>query len=100
MGVEMMATQIFITKNVDAAAEIHDILLQQYGESTYNNAISGNLKIPSPAEEAISIAAACNEGLRDCEGKALDEQLTPQHELVEWQATANDTASTNDAPYR
>eukprot|EP00873_Tetraselmis_striata_P036417 jgi/Tetstr1/456681/TSEL_043382.t1 len=75
MRVEVMTTQIFITKNVDAAAEIHDISLQHYGESTFNKAISGNLKIPSPAEEASSISAACNEGLPDCEGKALDEQL-------------------------
>eukprot|EP00873_Tetraselmis_striata_P010027 jgi/Tetstr1/430291/TSEL_020116.t1 len=31
--------------------------------------------------------------LPDCGGKALDEQLTLQHELVEeWQETANDTA--------
>eukprot|EP00873_Tetraselmis_striata_P045988 jgi/Tetstr1/466252/TSEL_010808.t1 len=34
--------------------------------------------------------------LPDCGGKALDEQLTLQHELVEeWQETANDTARFN-----
>eukprot|EP00873_Tetraselmis_striata_P022141 jgi/Tetstr1/442405/TSEL_030531.t1 len=87
----MMTTRVFITKNVDAAAEIHDISLQHYGESTFNKAISGNLKIPSPAEAASSISAACNEGLPDCEGKALDEHVTLQHELVEeWQETSND----------
>ena len=30
-GGEMMSTQVYITKNVDAAAEIQDILIKQYG---------------------------------------------------------------------
>eukprot|EP00873_Tetraselmis_striata_P008753 jgi/Tetstr1/429017/TSEL_018982.t1 len=84
---------VFIAKNVDVAAEIQDKLLQQYGVSTFNNDISGNLKISSFAEEAISIAVACNEGLLDCEGKALSDQLIPERELLkEWQETSNDTA--------
>eukprot|EP00873_Tetraselmis_striata_P006345 jgi/Tetstr1/426609/TSEL_016886.t1 len=85
--------EVFIAKNVDVAAEIQDKLLQQYGVSTFNNDISGNLKNSSFAEEAISIAVACNEGLLDCEGKALSDQLIPERELLkEWQETSNDTA--------
>jgi hypothetical protein len=37
MGVEMMSTQVYITKNVDAAAEIKDILTKQYCINIYDH---------------------------------------------------------------
>jgi hypothetical protein len=46
MGVEMMSTQVYITKNVDAAAEIQDILTKQYGSHIYDHT-SKTLQIPS-----------------------------------------------------
>jgi BarA-like signal transduction histidine kinase len=46
MGVEMMSTQVYVTKNVDAAAEIQDILTKQYGNKIYDHTFSKTLRIP------------------------------------------------------
>jgi hypothetical protein len=56
MGVEMMSTQVYITKNVDAAAEIQDILTKQYGSNIYNHTFSKTLQIPSELHHARQIA--------------------------------------------
>jgi hypothetical protein len=38
MGVVMMSTHVYITKNVDAAVEIQDILTKQCGSNIYDHA--------------------------------------------------------------
>jgi hypothetical protein len=77
MGVEIMSTQVYITKNLDAAAEIQDILTKQYGSNIYDHTFSKKLQIPFELHHARQIATACEEKApdNDCKGLALDREL-------------------------
>jgi hypothetical protein len=84
MGVEMMSTQVYITKNVDAAAKIQDVLTKRYGINTYDHTFSKTLQIPSELHHARHIATACEEHApdSDCKGLALDRELATSEELI------------------
>jgi hypothetical protein len=84
MGVEIMSTQVYITKNVDAAAEIQYILTKQYGNNIYDHTFSKTLQIPSEMHHARHIATSCEEQTpdTDCKGLALDRELATSEELI------------------
>jgi hypothetical protein len=80
----MMSTQVYITKNVDAAAEIQDILIKQYGINIYYHNFSKTLQIPCELHHARQIARACEEHApdSDCTGLALDRELAASEEII------------------
>jgi hypothetical protein len=83
MGVEMMSTHVYITKNVDAAVEIQHILTKQYGINIYDHTFSKTLKIPYELHHARQ-TATCEEHApdSDCKGLALDRELAAIEELL------------------
>jgi hypothetical protein len=85
MGVEIISTQVYITKNVDAAAEIQDILTKQYNNNIYDHTFSKIIQIPSELHHARrQIATTCEEQApcSDCKGLALDRELVASEELI------------------
>eukprot|EP00873_Tetraselmis_striata_P012057 jgi/Tetstr1/432321/TSEL_021720.t2 len=77
MGVEMMSQQVFIKKNVDAATEVQDILMQAYGPQTYRTTLASSVNIPSELHEARKLAAELEDELPDSDisPTALDVDL-------------------------
>jgi hypothetical protein len=84
MEVEMMSTQVYIIKNVDAAAEIQDILTKQFGNNIYDHTFSKTLQIPYELHHARQIATTREEHApdSDCKGQALDRELASSEELI------------------
>jgi hypothetical protein len=80
VGVEMMSTQVYITMNMDAAAEIQDILTNQYGSNIYDHTFSKTLQIPPKLHHARHIATEEQAPDSDCKGLALDRELGASEE--------------------
>jgi hypothetical protein len=80
----MMSTQVYITKNVDAAVEIQDILTKQYGINIYDHTFFKIFQIPYELHHARQIATSCEEHApdSDCKGLALDRELAASEELI------------------
>eukprot|EP00873_Tetraselmis_striata_P029455 jgi/Tetstr1/449719/TSEL_036787.t2 len=93
MGVEMMSQQVFIKKNVDAATEVQDILMQAYGPQTYRTTLASSVNIPSELHEARKLAAALEDELPDSDisPTALDVDLADaEQQLNDMQTVCED----------
>eukprot|EP00873_Tetraselmis_striata_P028870 jgi/Tetstr1/449134/TSEL_036344.t1 len=93
MGVEMMSQQVFIKKNVDAATEVQDILMQAYGPQTYRTTLASSVNIPSELHEARKLAAALEDELPDSDisPTALDvDQADAEQQLNDMQTVCED----------
>eukprot|EP00873_Tetraselmis_striata_P008534 jgi/Tetstr1/428798/TSEL_018785.t1 len=93
MGVEMMSQHVFIKKNVDAATEVQDILMQAYGPQTYRTTLASNVNIPSELHEARKLDDALEDELPDSDisPTALDVDLADaEQQLNDMQTVCED----------
>eukprot|EP00873_Tetraselmis_striata_P043530 jgi/Tetstr1/463794/TSEL_008609.t1 len=80
----MMSQHVFIKKNVDAATEVQDILMQAYGPQTYITTLASSVNIPSELHEARKLVAALEDELPDIDisPTALDVDLADAEQQI------------------
>eukprot|EP00873_Tetraselmis_striata_P037405 jgi/Tetstr1/457669/TSEL_044216.t1 len=89
----MMSQHVFIKKNVDAATEVQDILMQAYGPQTNRTPLASSVNIPSELHEARKLAAALEDELPDSDisPTALDVDLADaEQQLNDMQTVCED----------